>query len=1024
MKSTNKKWLLLSAVPLSTGLLLATVPSVAEESQATIEEVVVTGSYIKRSSFDSSSPIDFLSQEDFAKQGAISVKDIAQNLPYNIGSENYPDTARSGGTTGMETINLRGLGLNSTLILVNGRRQAEAPQLNNDGIAFVDTASIIPTIAVERMEVLKDGASALYGSDAVSGVVNFITRNNFEGFEVSYDYQTMTEYDEDRPRDTVVSAITGFGNDRGHMVMAGSYMTRNRVPFWEREFATGSGISSAGSPGSYRLSRGANESAANFDLRKTTWEATTFLNTNSRPSPTIFGADLDCQNVPHHFGKTPTTFLQGPGGDVPSTASEACLFDFFPTQSLLDEESRLQLWAHFDYMLIPEHEVELYGEIQTASNSIERGNSTSYGFTVQPIIPVENPGLRNDYVRRGLAPNAIIDDAAARALGLGFNNAIEAAKALAANPNAFGATPYYIGPMFFQGRPFTDIPERYTDGDSNFDNTGTMNRDKTHVVLGISGNLPFAEGWTFDLSNTWSEHKWDGFAAYDTNDPKMRLALQGLGGRDCDPATGTPGQGTCVFYNPFGSAYLADSDDTGPNGLYNSPYLWDSIFDPLLGNGSQSIWVVDGVVSGDIFELPAGAVGAAIGAQYRDQRFETETSGTGKNFDFSFVVGGEPFEVNRDVYAFFVELLIPITDSSSPIGALELSTAVRYEDYGGATGDTTDPKYAFLWTPFDSLAVRASYQTSFKAPGLAQLGGSSTSLNNVIVAPFSSSTTQFFVPGIAVGNPDLQPETAEVYNLGFTWEPEYWGLTGLSLSADYWSFAFEDAIRKEANTAVVAACLAEAGGSPQANPNVSGPECSKIVFNSDLTVAAIYSEFINAATVDTTGLDLTVRYALPWEALGSFSVFLNASQIYEYEFQESASAPKRDGLGKQNYQTIGAPAPELRGNVGFDWMRGNHSANITVRYVEDYEMSTTPSAVIAFLNGRTPGKEIDHMATVDAQYSYQLPEMFGMQAATISLGLINAFNEEPPAIDLGPGYDSKIHDPRGRILYGRISMSL
>jgi len=1015
---------LILSVPLCTGLAFAAAPAVAEQSQGPIEEVVVTGSYIKRSSFDSSSPIDFLGQEDFQKSGAISVKDIAQNLPYNIGSENYPDTARSGGTTGMETINLRGLGLNSTLILVNGRRQAEAPQLNNDGIAFVDTASIVPTIAVERMEVLKDGASALYGSDAISGVVNFITRNNFEGFEVSYDYQTMTEYDDDRPRDTVLSAIAGFGNDRGHAVIAGSWMQRNRVPFWERDFATGTGISSAGSPGSYRPVQGEGESADNYQLRRETWEATTFLNTNGSATPNYFGADRDCQNVPHHFGKTPTTFLQGPGGDIPSSTSEACLFDFFPTQSLLDEENRLQLWAHFNYMLIPEQDVELYGEIQTASNSIERGNSTSYGLVVQPIIPIENPGLRNDYVARGLAPAAIIDDAAAQALGLGFDTAIEAAQALAANPNAFGDDPYYIGPLFLQGRPFADIPERYTDGDSDFDNTGEMNRDKTHVVLGLNGNLPFAEGWTFDLSNTWSEHKWDGFSAYDTNDPKMRLALQGLGGRDCDPSTGTPGEGTCVFYNPFGSAYLADADDVGPNGLANTPYLWTSMFDPLMGNGSQSIWVVDGVVTGDLFDLPAGAVGAAFGAQYRDQRFESDNSGTGKNFDFSFVVGGESFEVNRDVYAFFAEFLVPITDASSPIGALELSTAVRYEDYGGGTGDTTDPKVALLWTPTDSLALRGSFQTSFKAPGLAQLGGSSTSLNNVVVAPFSTSTTQFFVPGIAVGNPDLEPETADVYNVGFTWEPDYWGLDGLSLSADYWSFAFEDAIRKEANTAVVAACVAEAGGSPQATPDVSGPECSKIVFNSDFTVAAIYSEFINAATVDTAGLDITARYALPWEDYGSFSVFLNASRIYDYEFKESASAPKRNGLGKQNYQTIGAPAPELRGNMGVDWMMGNHSANVTVRYVDDYEMSTTPSAVIAFLNNRTPGTQIDHMTTVDAQYSYQVPELFGAQGPTLTLGLINAFNEDPPPIDLGPGYDSKIHDPRGRIVYGRISVSL
>jgi outer membrane receptor for ferrienterochelin and colicin len=133
--------------------LLASGIAFAQQAQddEVIEEIVVTGSFIQRSSFDSASPLDVLGQEDFNKTGAISVKDIAQNLTYNLGSENFPDTLRSGATTGTENINLRGLGLNSTLVLMNGRRQAEAPNLTNDGVAFVDTASMMPTIAIKRM---------------------------------------------------------------------------------------------------------------------------------------------------------------------------------------------------------------------------------------------------------------------------------------------------------------------------------------------------------------------------------------------------------------------------------------------------------------------------------------------------------------------------------------------------------------------------------------------------------------------------------------------------------------------------------------------------------------------------------------------------------------------------------------------------------------------------------------------------------------------------------------------------------
>ena len=364
-------------VPVCASAMLAT--SVTAQESGPIEEIVVTGSFIKRSTFDSSSPIDFIGQEDISKSAAISVKDIAQNLTYNAGAENFPDTLRSGATTGMENFNLRGLGINSTLVLVNGRRQAEAPQLNNDGIAFVDTASIIPTIAIERLEVLKDGAAALYGSDAISGVANFITRNRFEGIEVSYDYQTITNFDLDRPEDKVLQGIVGFGNDRGHVVMAGSWLDRNRMPMHERSVTRAAGLSGFGSPGTFTPLPGAGETTTDpsFLARRNAFAATTFDG-----GATFRGADLDCINVPQASGRTPINWLIGagvPGSSFPAGA-ETCLYDFLPTQSLIDEERRVQLWSRFEYLLSEEHNIEVYGEFQTASNHIDRGNSPSYGF--------------------------------------------------------------------------------------------------------------------------------------------------------------------------------------------------------------------------------------------------------------------------------------------------------------------------------------------------------------------------------------------------------------------------------------------------------------------------------------------------------------------------------------------------------------------------------------------------------------------------------------------------------------------
>jgi outer membrane receptor protein involved in Fe transport len=693
------------------------------------------------------------------------------------------------------------------------------------------------------------------------------------------------------------------------------------------------------------------------------------------------------------------------GGADGLPGTEACLTDFFPHQSLLDEERRVQLWAHFEYMLDPDSNLLFYGELQTASNFIDRGNSPSYGFVNVPTVPIENPGLRYDFFQRGIGGEELIDDAAAQALG--FANAVEAATA---NP--------MVGPMLFQGRPYTDVTEVYTDGDGRFDNTGEMNRDKSHFVAGLSGNLPW-QSWTFDLASTWSQHKFDGYAAYDTNDPNLELALQGFGGRDCNPNTGQAGVAPCFYFNPYGSGYLADASDTGPNGLYNTDDMYLDLFDPIIGSSQQELWVLEGVVTGEVFDLPAGPLGVAVGAQYRDQSFKSEPSGTAQNFDFSFVVGGEAFSVKRDVWAAFGELLIPVTGTDSAVGPLEISTAIRYEDYGGDTGSTTDPKIALLWMPIEALSIRGSFQTSFKAPGLAQLGGSSTSLNNVPSDPFDPASAQVFIPGIATGNPNLQPEEADVFNVGFSWQPTAGVLDGLQVNVDYWSFEFENAIRKESNVSVIEAFVAEVEAGI-----VNGPAARKLTLNSDGTIAVIRSDFINAASVDSNGIDLSLRYPIDTQAAGLFEVFWNSSHIEEYQFQESPTGLKIDGLGKRNFQTIGSPAPKWRANAGFDWLLGNHSANVTLRYTDNYDMGSPPSAIIALLNNRTPSTHIDDMLTVDLQYNYQIPELFGMNGPTLTFGVINAFNEEPPTIDDGPGFDTKIHDPRGRVMYGRIVVQL
>ena len=211
-------------------------------AEQTIEEVVVTGSYIKSSPTDGASPIEVVSRDKIDEMAALTIADITRNLTVNSGAENVPDSFTSGASQGTSNVNLRGLGLGSTLILVNGRRNTLAAATANDGSSFVDT-SMIPASALQRVEVLKEGAASIYGSDAVAGVVNYITRKDFEGTEIGATYQSTTS---DSQEDQHISLLHGWANDTTNIVVAAEYMDRSALSSAKRPELTDQAISGLG----------------------------------------------------------------------------------------------------------------------------------------------------------------------------------------------------------------------------------------------------------------------------------------------------------------------------------------------------------------------------------------------------------------------------------------------------------------------------------------------------------------------------------------------------------------------------------------------------------------------------------------------------------------------------------------------------------------------------------------------------------------------------------------------------------
>jgi len=248
---TNFKIISVSALTLMMAIGSAQL-SIAQDNTGAEEDVVIaTGTLIRRKvQADRASPVLSLGEADIGSTGAKSIADLTQTLTINTGSENNPDAFTQNATTGTSNINLRGLGVQSTLVLIDGRRQVLSAATTNSGFQFVDTASLVPLIAVENVEILKDGASATYGSDAVAGVANFQTFQNFDGVRLNAQYQFVAG--EGNSDETILQALVGKNFSRGNIMAAVSYTDRSPLTTAERRLSRVEDDTSAlGNPGSF-----------------------------------------------------------------------------------------------------------------------------------------------------------------------------------------------------------------------------------------------------------------------------------------------------------------------------------------------------------------------------------------------------------------------------------------------------------------------------------------------------------------------------------------------------------------------------------------------------------------------------------------------------------------------------------------------------------------------------------------------------------------------------------------------------
>ena len=328
------------------------------------EEVVVTGSYIAGSPTDGASPVEIVGRDLIDNIGAMTASDITANLPIDSGSENNADSFTSGATQGRTNINLRGLGLTSTLVLIDGRRATFSGSIANDGSVFVDTSQI-PTIALDRVEILKEGAASVYGSDAVAGVVNYIFRRDFVGFETDI---TRQQIEAGSARDDRVSFIYGGEFGDSNVVLAYSSLDRSPMSGAEKELAP-MGISGLGT--SFRLLSGSTTAAAGHPYAGT------------------------YTHNPDELEDPPNTYIRDPNcvankGIV--LADGRCGFKFGPRFNIVNEENHEQIYLSIKRPLTDEIDFNL-DVLDATTNVWDNPQSPSYpALTFLNLAKLIQPG--------------------------------------------------------------------------------------------------------------------------------------------------------------------------------------------------------------------------------------------------------------------------------------------------------------------------------------------------------------------------------------------------------------------------------------------------------------------------------------------------------------------------------------------------------------------------------------------------------------------------------------------------------
>lgn len=1026
----------------------------ASADGSTSSSIVVTGSRIARPQLESQTPVTILSGEQIFDQGNINVGDTLNDLPQLRSTFGQTNAGRFLGTTGLNLLDLRGLGTQRTLALVNGRRHVPSDILNNGVSTDVNT---IPNDLIERVDIVTGGNSAIYGSDAIAGVVNFILKDNYEGLQLR---GHVTVNGEGQFPGQYVSALVGknFGEGRGNITLHAEYANQGRVYGSQLDWLRrqdGFLAIDVDPAGLTNGSDGFPDRAYFQDIRTASIHyrglvpvpqsaaaaacGTGIASTNGQPSSTTTvpgganGTPFNCTYIFNADGsltpQTGTRLGTGPIGSIVGgngqTGRELQLLTVLPEQQRIN----VNLLAHYEISpaLIPFIEAK-YVNIRT------QGQQSTPAFVQGTTLgdSRERPRLDNPFLNpaaRTTIANAIL------ASGLNASSLTTRAALTDAQRAAIAAGTY----RFTVARFLQDLGTR----------DERSERDVFRIVGGVKGD--FWNDWKYELSANYGEVREDTTILGNIIPQRFLLAMDA--GRN--PVTG---QIQCRSqYDPT-AAFAYDSDDDlaaeiancvpyNPFGAADNSAARAYITEDTTSSAKLTQFVASAYLSGtssSFLNLPGGPLGFAVGAEYRRETLFYKADPiveAGRTFYNALpTFSPDAFEVKEA----FAEVRIPILADVPFFEELSLSGAARVSDYGGAVGTTWAYNGGFEWQVVPDIRIRGQYGRSVRAPNLTETAfpltqnfapgfsdpclpqniGNGTAnraancaadLGTLLNTAAFTSLPTYSLEILSGSNTALTEETSDSYTLGAVFTPSF--LRGFSLTVDYFDIKVNDVITSPSAQQVVNSCY----DLPDLNNQfcalfqryrgavgTTGPgsEVPGQILQADAQIIPL-----NYAARTVRGIDVDLAYS---RSFGE-NTRLNARLIYTHLFERSNfEDPSRPTFENRILGELGDPQDEFRFTT--DLKFGDYTLGYTMQYIGPQVLNlyedTNP------LQDRAP-QNADYADRVGYDGVFYHDVRFGAEIDRfeLTLGVDNVLNTNPPLGLTGIGGGSGIYRVRGRNFY-------